>query len=170
MKNAEDYVVIGKIGSTFGIQGWLKVYSYSDSIDGILEYRHWHIESQTGWQPIEVKNCQQHGKGIVVKFAGYHTPEDARVLTGKKIAIKRSQLPTLETNEYYWADLEGLMVIDQHDETLGQVDHMMETGANDVMVVKSKDGKFHAIPFLLNKVVTRIDLENQVMHVNWELI
>jgi 16S rRNA processing protein RimM len=169
MKNTDtEYVSVGKVGSTYGVQGWVKVLSFTESVTNILEYTPWYLENGNSWQRVEVTASRIHGKGIVVKFADYNSPEHSRSLAGKTIAVPRSQLPKLEVGAYYWNDLKGLTVINQDGETLGEVIYLLETGANDVLVVKGK--KEHAIPYLLNSVVTNIDLVNKVIHVNWDVI
>lgn len=164
-----EYVIVGKIGSTYGIQGWLKIFSFTEAMADILDYEPWYLEEGDAWKPIQVKAGREHGKCVVAHLAGYNSPEQARQLTGKKIAIKRAQLPVLQEGEYYWSDLVGLTVVNQNGETLGTVLYVMETGANDVVVIKSQ-GKEHAIPYLPGKVITRVDLTNRVMHVDWDLI
>ncbi|HSW93963.1 MAG TPA: ribosome maturation factor RimM [Gammaproteobacteria bacterium] len=163
------YVVIGKIGSTYGIHGWLKIFSFTEVMTDILDYAPWYLDLGENWQPIQVKEGRQHGKALVAHLAGYNTPEEARVLTGKKIAVKRSQLPSLPEGTWYWKDLEGLMVIDQHGKELGPVLYLLETGSNDVLVIRH-EGKEHAIPWLPGQVVKDIDLANRIMRVEWDLI
>ncbi|MDR3491809.1 MAG: ribosome maturation factor RimM [Gammaproteobacteria bacterium] len=163
-----NYIVVGKIGSTYGIKGWLKVISYTSPVAGILDYKLWYLEDTLHWKPIEISTGREHGKGIVVHFDGYETPEKARLLTGKKIAITRAQLPKLTQQEYYWADLEGLTVINDTGEELGKVIYLMETGSNDVLVVKGE--KEIAIPYLPGEVILSIDLEKQIMQVKWDMI
>ena len=109
---------------------------------------------------------REHGKGIVVKFANYDTPEQSRLLTGKNIAITRSQLPPLKKGEYYWSDLKGLTVINQKGVELGKVTYIIATGSNDVLVVKGD--KEIAIPYLLDEVIKSIDLELGQILVDWE--
>lgn len=168
-RNTDDRIIIGKIGAPFGIKGWVKIHSFTDEKTTIFEYSPWYIENTNGWQAIKVTDGQEHGKGLIVKLDGYNTPEQVKVLTGKAIEIKRSQLPPLKKDEYYWSDLKDLTVINQDNQVLGTISYLMETGSNDVMVVK-KDDKEHAIPYLRGSVVVSIDLANRVMHVNWELI
>ncbi|HSW69841.1 MAG TPA: ribosome maturation factor RimM [Gammaproteobacteria bacterium] len=164
-----EYIIVGKIGSTYGIQGWLKIFSFTEITTGILDYNPWYLEEDNNWKPIQIKAGREHGKTIVVQLPGYNTPEQARALTGKKIAIKRSQLPALAKDEYYWSDLEGLMVINQHGQELGKVLYLMETGSNDVLVIENH-GKEYAIPYLPGKIITSIDLAKQMIHVDWDLI
>lgn len=163
-----DYLVIGKIGSTYGIKGWLKIVAYTEFAASVFEYKTWYIENPTGWQPIKVESGKPHGKGIIAKLEGYDNPEVARLLSGKKFAIFKNQLPALQRGEYYWSDLIGLIVIDQHNEILGQVIYLLETGTNDVLVVKGITE--HAIPYLPGDVITSVDLENKEIHVNWEML
>lgn len=164
-----EYVVIAKIGATYGVQGWLKVFPFTAQLTDILQYQPWYVESTAGWQRMQIKEGREHNKCLVVKVAGYNQPESARTLTGKKIAIQHSQLPALKKDEYYWTDLEGLTVINQHGEELGHILYLLETGANDVLVIKNQ-GKEHAIPYLPGKVVMQVDLVNRRMHVDWDLI
>lgn len=169
MNNA-DYIVVGKIGTTYGVQGWLKIYSFTEWTTDILGYMPWYLEDASGWCLIDITDGHPHGKGVVVKIAGYDNPEQARLLTGKKIGILRTQLPVLPKNEFYWRDLEGLTVINYDGTTLGEVAYLIETGSNDVLVVKSKDNSEElAIPYLPDEVITSIDLSNKVMHVHWDL-
>lgn len=169
MKNTnKDFIVIGKIGSTYGIHGWLKIHTYTEFGSNLLEYQPWYLQGLNDkWDPIKIEDGKLYGKGLVAKFPGLDSPEEARLLTGKVIGIARSQLPALDENEYYWSDLIGLTVINQNGEALGKVIYLMETGSNDVLVVKGE--KEHAIPFLLGKVIKNIDLAKQEIHVDWEL-
>lgn len=168
-----DYVVVGKIGTTYGIKGWLKIHSFTETVGSILDYPTWYLEEGNAgigdsWKLVKVQDAKQHGKGIIAKLPGFENPEQARMLTGKKIAILRAQLPKLAKDEYYWDDLIGLTVIDQHGTTLGQVSFLLPTGANDVLVVKGT--KEHAIPYLPGDVIKDINLEEGVMRVDWEII
>lgn len=162
-----EYVVVGKIGATYGIKGWVKITSFTESIPDILDYSPWYLEDKQDWKLIDVIEGRTHGKGVVAKIKGFDNPEQARLLNGKCIAINRSQLPKLKQQEYYWSDLKGLTVINQQNEVLGTVIYLIATGSNDVLVIKGE--KEFAIPYL-PEVVTSIDLTEKIMHVNWDLI
>lgn len=164
----EKYVIVGKIGATYGIQGWLKIHSFTDVKADIIDYEPWYIEEGANWKKVKVDGAREHGKGVVAKLAGWNNPEQARLLTGKEIAILRTQLPVLTKGEYYWNDLIGLTVIDQHNNTLGTVIYLLETGSNDVLVVKGVIEL--GIPFLVGDVIKQVDLVNRVIHVDWEVI
>ncbi len=162
------YIIIGRIGSTYGVKGWLKIHAFNENWGDILGYRPWYLLDSGEWKEIAIEDGKLHGKGVIAKFTGINTPEEAKLLTGKSLAMARTQLPKLDSDEYYWSDLEGLTVIDQQGLVLGKVIYLIATGTNDVLVVKGE--KEHCIPYLLGKVITSIDLAKQEIHVNWEVI
>lgn len=170
MKKAETaYITVGKIGSTYGVRGWLKILAYTELGPSLLEYTPWYVNSGNDeWTTLEVEEGRVHGKGIIAKLAHVNTPEEARLFTGKLIAIPRSQLPELKNNEYYWSDLIGLTVINKNGDVLGKVIYLMDTGSNDVLVIKGD--KEHAIPYIVGDVILSVDLTKQEIHVDWELL
>ncbi len=167
-ENADDYITVGKIGASYGVKGWVKIHSFTEPVTNIIEYSPWYLKEGQDWKLTQIVDGRAHGKGLIAKFTGYDSPEQAAALTGKVIAIKRLQLPSLEKNEFYWSDLEGLTVINQDEKTLGTVAYILETGANDVLVVKSD--KEHAIPYLPGSVVLSVDLVKREIRVQWDLI
>jgi 16S rRNA processing protein RimM len=170
MTKADDKmpIAVGEIGSPYGIYGWVKIRPFTELSSNLLEYRPWYLSQGSQWLKIEVEEGRIHGKGIIAKFMGYDTPETARLLTGKTIAIERTQLPTLKKDEYYWTDLQGLTVINKNGAILGTVSHLLATGSNDVLVVTGT--KEHAIPYLPGEVVMSVDLVKNEIHVDWEIL
>lgn len=160
-----NFVVIGKIGTPYGVKGWVKILSFTDSIDQILEYDPWYLEDESGWRQIDVIDRRAYGIGIIAQLAGFENPEQSRLLTGLKIAIESSQLAALQKDEYYWRDLEGLTVINHDGRILGKVISLMETGANDVLIVRNE--KEIAIPYIKG-VVLSVDIAKQEMRVKWD--
>ncbi len=166
---ADANVIIGKIGTSFGVHGWLKVHTYTEFGPGILEYQPWFIQRPNGkTELLDIEDSKCQGEQVLIKVKNFDSPEAARLLTNLLIVVPREQLAVLEKNEYYWSDLIGLTVIDQAGVTLGKVTHLMETGSNDVLVIKGD--KEYAIPYLFGSVVLSVDLEKKEIHVNWELI
>jgi 16S rRNA processing protein RimM len=169
----DDFVVLGKITSPFGIQGWVKVYSYTDPIDGLFQHKKWSL-----WQDNKplgefvVGKGQKHSKGLIVRLKSVDDRNQAEKLCGSEIRISKSLLPELEDGDYYWHQLEGLEVRTVTDVNLGQVDYLMDTGANDVVVVKatadSVDDQERLLPYLLDQVVKEIDLSAGTMLVDWD--
>lgn len=163
------YITVGRIGSTYGVRGWVRVQISPEFAASLFELTSWYISGKDRtWDPVKIENIKYHSKEIIAKFVGIDTPEDARLLAGKLIAITRAKLPPLKENEYYWSDLIGLNVVNKDGTPYGTVSYIMATGANDVLIVKNE--KEHAIPYLYGTVVLNVDLEKRIILVDWELI
>ncbi len=163
----EDFVVVGRLGAAHGIKGWLKVTSFTDPRDNLLDYEPWFLRSGDIWQERDVLAAKQQGKGLIVHLDGIQDRDQALALRGVEVAIHRSQLPRLENNEYYWADLIGLSVVTTDNVPLGHIADMLATGANDVMVVE--DGKDQRlVPFVQPQFVKNVDLEAGRLTVDWD--
>jgi len=158
-------LVIGRIGSPYGVQGWLKVTSYTDPPENILSYQPWYINFKGQWQELPVNQTQLRHKDILIQIDGYADRDQARIFTGIEIVIERNQLPSLSEDEYYWADLEGLTVITIQGQILGTVSELFSTGSNDVLVVKGE--KKRLIPYLTD-VILKVDLINKTIQVDWD--
>lgn len=163
---ASGLVEVGRFTGVYGVRGWVKVYSYTEPKENILEYNPWYVHTGGQWRSMEVAEGRVHGKGIVARLVGYEDRDAASLLTGAEIAIARDQLPPADPGEYYWVDLEGLKVINLDGIELGVVDHLFETGSNDVMVVKGDRERL--IPFIRDQVVIQVDLEHRTMRVDWD--
>jgi 16S rRNA processing protein RimM len=170
--NAEDLITLGRFNSPFGVQGWIKVYSYTDPMENIDTYRPWLVKQNGVWQPIKVKSVKKQGKGLIAKLDQIDSPEAARLFCEAEIAAPKSVLPELEEGEYYWSQLENLKVYTESGELLGLVDHLIETGAHDVLVVKgnaeSVDRNTRLIPYVPEQVVKKIDLDTGILRVDWD--
>jgi 16S rRNA processing protein RimM len=159
-------VILGRVVGLFGVRGWVKVHSYTEPREALLEYRGWLLGRDGDWQPVEVAEGRQHGKGIVVRLQGIEDRDAAAELLGSDIGVDRDVLPEAEDGRYYWADLEGLTVVDRDGTELGKVAYLMATGANDVLVV---DGPVERlIPFVPETVILDVDLAAGVIRVDWE--
>jgi 16S rRNA processing protein RimM len=165
----DTHVIVGKVGAPYGVRGWVKIQSFTDPLENILHYEPWFFaEKDQSWKEAAIESRQVHGQALMAKFTGIDTPEEARLLTGKIIAIIRTQLPTLKNDEYYWSELQGLTVLNKDGIVLGTVTSLMETGANDVLIVKGE--KEFAVPYLPGKYILAVDLVKREIHVDWEPI
>jgi 16S rRNA processing protein RimM len=165
-QEARKPVVLGRIAGAFGVKGWVKVFSYTDPRETILEYDSWLLKSDDAWQAVTVEEGRQHGKSVIAKLADVEDRDAAAELGDLDIAVPREALPETRAGQYYWADLEGLQVVHRDGRLLGQVGHLMATGVNDVLVV---DGDHTClIPFLMDEVILDVDLARGVISVDWE--
>lgn len=167
MPPSAKIVTVGKMGSSFGVKGWIKIQSLTSPLEKILDYQPWFLEMPDGqWKSLDVDGVESHHKGIIAKFAGIESPEAARQLTGRAIGVDRHVLPAAAPGEYYWMDLLGLDVLTSQGEVIGIVDSLIETGANDVLVCKGE--KEHLIPFVKDVYIVSVNLDKGQIIVNWE--
>lgn len=167
----DELIVLGKIFSVHGVRGEVKVYSFTDPLDNVLDYPRWTLTRDGEVKQVEVASGRVQGKFLVVKLKGLDDRDVARTYAGFEIRVPESELPELEEDEFYWHQLEGLSVINQDGQLLGKVDHLLETGANDVMVVKpctgSLDDRERLLPYT-EQCVQAIDLDAGEMRVDWD--
>ena len=173
-----EWLTLGKITGVFGVKGWLKVYSFTDPIENILNYSSWRIEKNGATQDVEIDTGRRHKEGVVVHIVGFDDREQALLLRHSQIQVPASELPVLTNDEFYWHQLQGLSVyqIDEQGnpaEELGSVDHLLETGANDVLVVKAPGGDSTGdaeilIPYLQEDVIKKVDLSSGRILVDWD--
>ena len=165
--SADRLLTVGKIVGLHGVDGWLKIESYTEPRLRIFAYRPWRLV--LAGSETEVPSAQGHeqGKGIVAKLPGCDDRDAAAKLIGAAIHVPRSALPKPGRGEYYWTDLEGLDVVTVDCVALGKVSHLFATGANDVLVVR--DGiRERLIPFVTGQFVKAVDLEEGLITVDWD--
>lgn len=158
-------IVLGKISAPFGVRGWSKVTSFTEPPEGILEYKTWSVVKNGSARTLSVQQGKPHGKFMVVQFEGIADRDAAALLTHSEVQVQRDQLPE-STDGHYWADLIGLEVNTIDGVKLGTVDSLMETGANDVLVVKGDSERL--VPWIEDEVIVTVDLENRIITVNWD--
>lgn len=163
----KDYIVVGRINGLHGVRGWVKVFSHTQPRENILSYRTWYLLRQGQWVATKLIDGRPQGKGIVARLEGYDDRDQAAALMETEIAIRREQLPEATPGEYYWADLQGLKVINAEGIELGVVDHLLETGANDVLVVHDGETE-RLIPYVPGQFVLNVALDEGEIRVDWD--
>ncbi|PVZ85652.1 ribosome maturation factor RimM [Serratia sp. S1B] len=166
-------IVLGKMGSTYGIRGWLRVFSSTENAENIFDYQPWFIQRSGQWQLIELEDWKRHNQDLIIKINGVDDRDAANLLTNFEIVVDSEQLPPLEEDDYYWKDLMGCQVVTTSGYELGKVVDMMETGSNDVMVVQAnlKDAfgmKERLVPFLHGQVIKKVDLAAKIIEAEWD--
>ena len=168
MSTSEEFIPVGKISGAFGVKGWVKVYSFTEPRANILQYSPLFLSRRGEWLEIKVSGGRLQGKGVVMGIENVTDRDQVQPLLGAALAIKKSQLEPADEDEFYWNDLEGLTVINLQQEILGKVDHLLETGANDVLVVKAEGNKTEIlIPFVVDGIVKLVDLDEELIQVDW---
>lgn len=165
--------VVGKLGSTYGIRGWLRIYSSTEYAESIFDYQPWFLKIKGQWQSTELESWRYHNNDLIVKLKNVDDRETAQTLANIEIGVDLAVFPKLDEGDYYWHDLIGCQVVNLDGYQMGQVSEMMETGSNDVLVVRAtgKDAfgkQERLIPFLYEQVVKRVDLNTKTILVDWD--
>jgi 16S rRNA processing protein RimM len=156
---------MGRILGPHGVKGWVKIQPLTAEPDGLLSYTRWWLGRDDVWEVREIERAEVHHQTIAAKIAGSDDRDIAAKYRGMAVAVERAALPASAGNEYYWADLIGLKVVNGPGQELGEVRQVVETGANDVLVVQGERERL--IPFIAD-VVRQVDLEGGRITVDWD--
>lgn len=159
-------ISVGKISGVFGIKGWVKVFSYTEYRENILDYSPWILKKANESKTFKVIDGNLQGKVIVAQLEGVNDRDVAASLMGWEIYIRAEQLPKAASDEYYWSDLVGLKVENTEGVDFGVITGLLETGANDVVIVQGE--RERCFPFLQGQTIISIDLEAGKMIVDWD--
>ena len=163
-------VVLGRLFTPYGIKGWLHLRPFGDDPASWRHMTQWWLASEDSnkaqWSAAKLTSLRQHGGGWVAKLEGVDSREAAEALTGWYFAAPRGELPATANDEYYWADLIGLQVINLQGEGLGVIESLVETGANDVL--KLLDGETERLLPFVTQVVLAVDVVSGRMTVDWQ--
>jgi 16S rRNA processing protein RimM len=177
----QEMTIMGRIVAPYGVLGWVKVMPDTEVIDGLKQYSTWWLGKAGNWKAHQLSKLKIHKELLVVKLDGVDDRDQAFALKGQQIAIPRAELPAPGIDEYYWADLIGLTVLNQESICFGKITSLLETGANDVLVVKpvkssaaesvdyplAKDRRERLIPYVAD-VIQQVDLKKQQLVVDWD--
>ena len=163
----EARVIIGRVNGTYGVRGWVRLQSFTRPEDNALSFPQWYLRvDNDGWRQMRVLAARRQGKSFVAQLQGCDDLDAATRVLGATVAVPRASFPPLEQGEYYWTDLVGMTVVTQTGVPLGTVERLLETGANDVLVVRGERERL--IPFIGPQVIERVDVERKCIAVDWE--
>jgi 16S rRNA processing protein RimM len=163
----EKWVILGRVSGVFGVNGWLKVQSFTEPRDNIVGYGSWTLRMNGADHEFELEDGHSHAGSVVAKLHGIDDRERAREWVGADVVVARERLPAIAEGELYWTDLEGLEVHTTTGIVLGKVDHLLATGGNDVLVLDSVPQRL--IPFVVGAVVKEVDLAAGRIVVDWSV-
>ena len=159
-------VIMGRVAGAQGIQGWVKLKTYTEFADSLVEFPVWWLgDEKSPWREVRVERTALQSKGLIAKFPGCDDRTAAERFKGLLVAVPRSRLPQAPEDEYYWSDLIGMEVVNLADERLGEVDNLMDTGANQVLCVKHDGGEI-LVPFIAS-AIKEVSLAEKVIRVDW---
>lgn len=162
-------VVLGRLAEPYGLRGWLKLHVFADDPLAWAEMPTWWMAREgEPWREVGLKSLKSHGDGVVVLLEGVDDRTAAEAMKGVLVGVPHHALPLTEENEFYWADLIGLEVVNTAGERLGKVAGLLETGANSVLRVASEENPERLLPFVAS-VVLAVDKEAGLIRVEWGL-
>ena len=140
----DDFVVIGEVVKPHGIRGEVKIYIYSGRSESVKQYKKIVLQEPAGGrtETYSVVKIREQGKLVILQLEGVGTREAAEALQGSKICLNKADFPTLDSDEYYWHQLEGLVVMTESGQELGKVSRLFNTAAHDIMVVTGAEHEF----------------------------
>lgn len=155
---------MGRIAAPYAVRGWVKVQTFTESLDSLADYPVWRLGRAGKWRDYTLLEAKVHGNVLVAHLAGIDDRGLAESLLGMDVAVARDELPEPEADEFYWDDLIGLDVVNMAGQHLGRVEALLETGAHDVLRVR--DERERLIPFV-DAIVREVDMANGRIVVDW---
>lgn len=175
MAKPSDLITVGKVIGVFGIKGWVKIKSFTEPPENILNYSPLWLKTRHGLSEIHIQEYQFRPQGLILHIKGIDDRGAAEELGRVELAVREQQLAELQEGHYYWHQLLGLSVIScfaSEEYALGTVTDLLETGANDVLVIQptgeSMDDRERLVPFVMDTFVKEISLETKTMWVEWD--
>ena len=163
---ASEYALCGRITGAHGVRGWVRVFSHTSPMEGILGYAAWQLRAGGGAQERGLETGRRMGRRLAAKLAGIDDRAAAHALAGAEVWIATAQFAPLPAGEYYHHELLGLAVADQGGAELGRVADILETPAHAVLVVAGAQEIL--IPYVAGATVLAVDLAAGRIRVRWD--
>ena len=163
----QKLVLLGRVMGAFGVRGEVRLESWTEPRARIFGYQPWILRAANGAErELQGARGRDTGKHVIAHLPGCEDRDAAEALRGTEILVPRQALPAPAAGEYYWIDLEGLRVVTVEGVVLGEVSHLLSTGANDVMVVLGERERM--IPFVLPEFIRNVDFDAGIVTVDWD--
>ena len=159
-------IIIGQVGAPWGVRGWVRLNSFTDPRDALLEYRDVYLRIDKEWRAARIAEGRLQGKSLVARLDGVDDRDVALRSRGAEIGVPREQMPDPGEGHYDWSDLEGLKVVRRDGHELGHVAYLLATGEHDVLVVAGEQEVL--IPFVMGQTILGVDLDRGLISVDWE--
>jgi len=159
-----NLIAVGRISGTHGIKGQLRLHSYSGNLESLQAAKSVLLRFPAGvTRQIQLKRAAYHSGKFLLTLDGVDTIEKAQELAGCELLLQRDQLPAPDADEYYWQDLLGLSVVTTEGQELGCIKEILETGANDVYLVRDEATRREYLIPAIASVITSVNLQTGCM-------
>ena len=159
-----ETVVLGRVGAPLGVQGWVRIHSYTDPPEGIANYAALELARGADVRRVRVLETKRAGQGMAVRLEGIETREAAQMLSGAEVRVDRSELPDPGPGTYYWHDLIGLEASNRDGQRLGRVEEILELPAHPVIVLRGDRERL--VPLVRERLVA-VDLAGGRVTLDW---
>jgi 16S rRNA processing protein RimM len=161
-------VVMGRVAGAYGVRGFVRIDPLSEDPLALLGHGQWQLRrgEHAQWQSHAVCEARPHGGSLVALLDGVSDREAATRWRGALVGVLRSALPPLDVGELYWADLEGLAVVNRDGVALGNVGGLVDTGAHPVLRVQCPGRHERLIPWV-PAYIDDVDLAARRIAVDW---
>jgi 16S rRNA processing protein RimM len=156
---------MGRVSAPFGVAGWIRIQPFTEAAENLVSRPAWWLRHEAGWRKYRVAGARVQGRAVIAKLEGCDDRDTAAGLRGHDVAVAREELPKPAANEFYWADILGLKVVNTEGEEFGRLVRILRTGANDVLVVEGTRERL--IPFI-ESVVREVAPAKGVIRVDWD--
>lgn len=144
----EEYLRVGVISNTHGVRGEVKIFPTTDDISRFKKLKQCVIDTGREQVAVEVESCKFFKQTPILKFKSIDTLNDVERYKGKDLLVNREHAVKLKKNEFFIVDLIGLRVVSDEGQEIGVLTDVLQTGANDVFVVKTDEGDEVLIPYI----------------------
>ncbi len=166
MGDDSPLIQLGEVGAPFGVRGWVKLRSFTDPPERLVEHRSVRVGREGAWEMYRIEQSGRSGGRLTAKFFGIEDRDRAMTLRGAQICVLRSELPERDKRDFYQADLIGCEAVNLAGLRLGIVQHFVETPAHTLMVIRGeKEYWVPAVP----RHLRRVELESRRIVVDWDL-
>jgi 16S rRNA processing protein RimM len=160
-----DYLRVGVISATHGIRGEVKVYPTTDDVNRFKQLKHVFLDTGKEYIELEIEGVKFFKQQAILKFKGIDNINDIEKYKGKDLLVTRENAVKLEKDEYFIFDILGSAVVTDEGQELGELVEVMATGANDVYIVKTKEGKEILLPSI-RECILDVDAQNKIIKVH----
>mgnify|MGYP001221888701 CR=1 FL=1 len=168
MRSSDRKILLGKLGKPHGVKGFLYIHYYGEDANILYDYEGLFLDDGTS---VQVDKLLLQKDRVILKFLEINSRNDAEKLRDKELFIAEDALPVLENNQAYYFELKGLNVKNLDNVDLGRVKEILETNANDVLVIEptksSVDEKERLVPYVKDKVVKEINKIDKTILIDW---
>lgn len=161
----EEMLRVGVFANTHGIQGEIKVFPTTDDRARFKKLKEVYIDTGKEKVRMDIQSVRFFKNMVIMKFKGINNINDIERYKGKDLLIRREQAVSLQKDEYFICDIIGAKVVSDEGEEIGELKEVLQTGANDVYVVKTTQGKEVLFP-VIKSCVLEVDTEEKKVTVH----